>query len=232
MAKIVAIVQSSYIPWKGYFDLINSVDEFILFDDVQFTRRDWRNRNRIKTSGGPTWLTVPVVSSGRYLQRIDETYAASDDWRRRHWQTIAQSYARAPHFGEYAEVVEALYLGSNERRLSDVNRAFLDAVCSVLGITTPVRWSSEFAVDGVKTERLVRLCEATGATAYLSGPAARAYLDEGLFAEKDIGVDYIDYSDYPQYTQVHPPFDHHVSVLDLLFNTGRDAPQYMKSFDA
>ena len=230
--KAVAIVQSSYIPWKGYFDLINSVDEFILFDDVQFTRRDWRNRNRIKTPSGATWLTVPVVSRGRYLQRIDETYASSDDWRRRHWQTLAQSYARAPHFGDYAETVESLYLNSDERRLSLVNRAFIDAVCSELGISTAFRWSSEYAVEGAKTERLVRLCEAAGATAYLSGPTARAYLDESMFEQRGIAVSYIDYSDYPPYSQVHPPFDHHVTVLDLLFHTGRDAPRYMKSFGA
>jgi hypothetical protein len=229
MKKTVAIVQSSYIPWKGYFDLVNSVDEFVLYDDVQFTRRDWRSRNRIKTPAGPAWLTVPVSSKGRYLARIDEMETADDDWRRRHWQTLAQNYSRAPHFGDYAPMVEELYLGSAERRLSLVNRAFIEAVCATLGITTALRWSSEYAGEGTKTERLVSLCEQAGATAYLSGPTARAYLDESLFEERGIAVGYIDYADYPPYPQVHPPFDHHVTVLDLLFNTGGEARRYMKS---
>lgn len=229
--KTVAIVQSSYIPWKGYFDLINSVDEFIFLDDVQFTRRDWRNRNRVKTPDGVVWMTIPVVSHGRYLQRIDETVAMADDWRRRHWQTLVHNYARAPYFHELASCFEQIFRGSDERRLSLINRTFIEAVCGVLGITTELRWSSEYAVEGVKTERLVRLCERAGATAYLSGPTARAYIDESMFAERGITVEYMDYADYPAYPQLHPPFDHHVTALDLLFHTGAEAPMYMKSFN-
>jgi hypothetical protein len=228
--KTVAIVQSSYIPWKGYFDLIHRADEFVLYDDVQFTRRDWRNRNRIKTPAGTVWLTIPVQTKGRYHDRIDEIETDGDDWRRRHWQTLAQAYAHAPHFDEYAAAVEALYLGSDERRLSAVNRAFIEAICRILGIATTLRWSTEYAAHGSKSERLLSLCEQAGATAYLSGPSAQAYLDESLFRERGIEVGYIDYSDYPPYPQVHPPFDHHVSVLDLLFHTGNDATRYMKSF--
>ena len=228
--KTVAVVQSSYIPWKGYFDLINSVDEFILYDDRQYTRRDWRNRNRIKAPGGPTWLTIPVMSKGRYLQRIDETYAENDSWRSRHWSKLKQSYGRAPHFAEYAQVVEELYLGSEERRLSLVNRGFIEAVCRLLAIDTALSWSTDYSAEGSKTARLVDLCKQAGATAYLSGPTARTYLQESLFEAHGIAVRYMDYSDYPPYPQVHPPFDHHVTILDLLFHTGPEAQKHMKSF--
>jgi hypothetical protein len=228
--RTVAIVQSSYIPWKGYFDLINSVDEFILYDDRQYTRRDWRSRNRIKSAGGPVWLTIPVTSKGKYFQRIDETYAEHDQWRGRHWQTLAQSYVRAPYFADYAAVVEELYLGSNERQLSLINRSFIEAICRLLGIYTPLRWSTQYSADGSKTTRLVDLCKQAGATAYLSGPTARAYLEESLFEANGITVRYIDYANYPQYPQVHPPFDPYVTVLDLLFHTGPEVQGHMKSF--
>src|SRR5687768_17987150 len=98
MAKRIAIVQSNYIPWKGYFDLINSVDEFILFDSAQYTRRDWRNRNLVKTSAGPTWLTIPVATKGKFDQRICDTVVSERNWPQQHWKTIAHWYAKATHF--------------------------------------------------------------------------------------------------------------------------------------
>jgi hypothetical protein len=171
-----------------------------------------------------------VISKGRYLQRIDETYAENDAWRRRHWQTLVQSYSRAPFFGIYAELVEELYLGSYERRLSVINRSIIEAICRLLEIETTLRWSTEYSAQGSKTERLVSLCEQAGATDYLSGPAARAYLDEMLFEARGIAVRYMDYSDYPEYDQLHPPFDHHVSIFDLLFHTGPRARKHMKTF--
>jgi hypothetical protein len=232
MGKTVAIVQSNYIPWKGYLDLINQVDEFILYDDRQYTRRDWRNRNRIKTADGPIWLTIPVQVKGRYHQRIDETMVSDPDWRERHWRTLRQSYAKAPHFDLYADRLEALYLGSDETRLSAVNRAFLEALCEMLGISTTLSWSTDYDVEASdRVERLVGLCRAAGATRYLSGPSARGYMEEGIAAFDGIDVEYADYSGYPEYPQEHPPFEHAVSVLDLLFNTGPDAPRYMLSFD-
>jgi WbqC-like protein len=227
--KSVAIVQSSYIPWKGYFDLIGFVDEFILYDDVQYTRRDWRNRNLIKTAQGPKWLTIPVEVKGKYLQRISETRLASRTWAARHWKTLLHNYAAAPHFDQYGELFEDLYLSCDERFLSTVNRRFLEAVCSILRIKTKVTWSTDYGGEGAKTDRLVRLCQGAGATTYLSGPRAKAYLEEPLFAEAGIIVTYMDYSGYPEYPQLHPPFEHQVSVLDLIFNTGEDAPSYLKS---
>jgi hypothetical protein len=226
-AKRVAIVQSNYIPWKGYFDLIASVDEFVLYDDVQYTRRDWRNRNRIKTADGPRWLTIPVATRGRYDQRIDETEVSDPAWASRHWSAIKHSYARAPCFDAYGRVLEEVYLGTEERLLSRINERFLRAVCGLLGIDTRISRSDAHAASG-RTERLVALCQRAGATEYVSGPAAREYLRGEQFTEAGIAVSYFDYSDYPEYPQLYPPFEHRVSIVDLLLHTGAEAPRFMK----
>lgn len=229
VSKRVAIVQSSYIPWKGYFDLIRAVDEFILLDDVQFTRRDWRTRNRIKSRSGPIWLTIPVQNKGRYLQRIQDTVVADEQWRDRHWKTLHASYARAPCFPLYADALAELYRDvPGEERLSAVNHRFITAICGMLGIVTPITWSTDYDAPPGRNERLVSLCVAAGATDYLSGPSAREYVDEALFARAGIRVQYADYGGYPEYPQAHPPFVHEVSVLDLILHTGHDAPKYMK----
>jgi hypothetical protein len=227
--KRVLITQSNYIPWKGYFDLIESVDEFVLFDSVQYTRRDWRNRNRIKSSRGPIWLSIPVRVKGRFAQTIDETEIADPSWGAEHWQTIVHSYARAPHFATYRPNFEPLYLDASPVRLSEVNHRLLVAICETLGIGTPISLSSQYTLVDGKNERLIEICRQAKATTYLSGPAAREYLDEARFAEAGIAVEWADYSGYPEYDQLYPPFDHYVSVLDLLFNVGPDAPAYMKS---
>jgi hypothetical protein len=232
MTKSVAIVQSCYIPWKGYFDLISSVDEFILFDDRQFTRRDWRNRNRIKTPQGSQWLTIPVETKGRYHQRIDETVISDPGWARQHWKTIVHNYASAPSFPHYRERLEALYESASDPRLSAVNRHFLEAINELLGIGTTLSWSTDYEAEGARTERLVSLCRAAEATHYLSGPSARSYLDEAAFADAGIEVSYFDYADYPEYEQLYAPFDHAVTILDLILNTGPDAPRYMKAVGA
>lgn len=229
-AKRVAILQSSYIPWKGYFDIINMVDEFILFDDVQFTRRDWRNRNRIKTAAGLRWLTIPVKAKGRYLQRIDETEISDPTWAQAHWGALAQSYARASFFPAYADQFETLYRGLTSPSLSVINRSLLEAVCEILGIRTRLSWSSDYPTAGSRSARLAGICGASGATTYISGPAARAYIEPEVFGRLGIALEYMDYAGYPEYPQVHPPFEHQVSVLDLLFNVGSAAPRYMKSF--
>jgi hypothetical protein len=230
VGKTVAIVQSNYIPWKGYFDLINFADALVLYDDVQYTRQDWRNRNRVKTSNGPLWLTIPVI--GRYPQTIEETLVSDPGWGVKHWKTIAAHYARAPYFKQYRELLEELYRTTSSPYLSQINRRFLDAFCELLRIETRLTWSSDYGASGARTERLVQICRQAGATEYLSGPAARSYLDESLFDQQGIAVRYMDYSGYPEYPQLHPPFDHAVSIVDLLLNVGPEAPRYMKSFGA
>ena len=228
--KRVAIVQSSYIPWKGYFDLIRAVDEFILLDDVQFTRRDWRSRNQIKTRQGLTWLTIPVRSKGLYTQLIQDTKVSEGRWAEKHWATLQTSYARAPFFDMVAEVLAPVYarLG-DEERLSAINHQLIVAISGLLGITTPLSWSTDYGAPAGKNERLIELCRKAGASRYLSGPNARGYIDEGQFAEAGVTVEFADYSGYPEYPQLYPPFEHAVSVVDLLFSTGPDATRYMKA---
>lgn len=230
MRKTIAVVQSNYIPWRGYFDLINSVDELILYDDVQYTIRDWRNRNIIKTSSGPLWLTIPVQVKGKYLQKIKDTRISDPTWRRRHWATIVHSYSRAKYFPMQKELFEELYLQADDKLLSHVNFHFIIAICRILGIRTTISWSMDYNLSGDKTERLVHLCQQAGATAYLSGPSAKAYLKEDLFRSGGIGVSYMDYSGYREYTQLYPPFLSQVSIIDLIFNEGPQATDYMKSF--
>lgn len=228
MSKKLAILQSNYIPWKGYFDLINSVDEFILYDDVQYTKNDWRNRNKIKTPEGSGWLTIPVKKN--YGQKIRETVIQSSNWNRKHWYSIIHNYSRARHFHDYQNVFESLYLGCEENLLSQINYRFLVAICQMLGINTKISWSMDYSLIEGKTEKLVSLCKQAGATEYISGPAAQAYIDQELFRSENIALNYIDYSGYPEYQQLFPPFDHKVSIIDLIFNEGLKARTYLKSF--
>jgi hypothetical protein len=227
--KRIAIVQSNYIPWKGYFDMIRQVDEFILLDSVQYTRRDWRNRNRIKSRGGTVWLTIPVKATGRYLQSIRETEISDSGWAERHWGKLKDAYDEAPHFQAHAQRLETLYgKASGCRLLSDVNRLFLQDLCCLLGISTRLTDDYEYHPTGSKTERLVSLCQAAGATEYLSGPAAKDYLTPEVFAEAGIGLSWMRYDGYPEYPQVHPPFEHAVSILDVLVHTGPEAARHLQ----
>lgn len=197
---------------------------------MQYTRRDWRNRNLIKSATGPIWLTIPVEVKGRYFQTIKDTVVSESGWNKAHWKTITHCYARAACFGQYKEILEDLYLGTAERNLSLINFRFLKAVCGLLGIATKISWSMDYQLTGDKTERLVGLCEQAQATEYLSGPTARTYLDEEAFTRRGIKVRYMDYSSYPEYRQLYPPFEPKVSILDLILNEGPDARKFMISF--
>jgi len=228
VGKRVAIVQSSYIPWKGYFDLIASVDEFVLYDDAQYTKRDWRNRNRIKTPSGLHWLTIPVVVKGRFDQRVRDTHVADQRWREQHWRSIRANYARAPHFGAYKDALESLFLEVTDDRLSTINGHFLTGLCAMMGIHTRLSWSMDYALADERTARLVGICRQAGADEYLTGPAARGYLDETQFQTAGIAVRYADYSGYREYPQLYPPFEHQVSAIDLLVHVGADARSYLR----
>jgi WbqC-like protein len=226
-AKRIAIVQSNYIPWKGYFDLIASVDEFVLYDDAQYTKRDWRNRNRIKTSQGLVWLTIPVLVRGRFDQRIRDAVAADSRWREKHWRTVRASYRKAPFFAHYESTLEALFAGAQDDRLSAINLHFLSGLCRQLNIPTQLTRSMDYTLDHERTARLVSICRQAGASEYVSGPAARSYLDERQFRDAGITLIYADYLGYPEYPQLYPPFEHRVSVIDLLVHTGPDASRFM-----
>jgi len=227
--KRIAVVQSNYIPWKGFFDLIAAVDEFILYDDVQYTRRDWRNRNQIKTAHGLQWLTVPVNVKGQYLAAIKDMIVADRSWAARHWKTIVHNYGGVSCFDEVAGWLESLYTeAARLSHLSEVNYLFIEATCRSLGIDTRLSWSMDYELMPGRTERLVGLCQQAGATEYLSGPSARAYVEEDRFRAAGIRVLYADYTGYPEYRQLHPPFVHTVSVIDLLLNEGANAQRYLK----
>ncbi len=226
--KKVAIVQSNYIPWKGYFDLIAAVDEFILFDDMQYTRRDWRNRNKIKTPQGAQWLTVPVLVKGKYHQKIRETEIDGKDWAIAHWKSLTQNYSRAPRFQEIAAWLEPLYLAASYTHISQLNRRFIEAICSYLGIQTQITSSWDYQLTEGRSERLANLCVQAGGTEYISGPAAKDYVDEKVFSDLGIKLTWFDYSGYPAYPQLWGEFTHGVTILDLLFNCGKDSPRYMR----
>lgn len=230
LSKKVAIVQSNYIPWRGYFDLLNSVDEFILYDDMQYTKRDWRNRNIIKSPSGPIWLTIPVLVAGYRIQKIKDAVIADAAWAQKHWKCIVHCYSRAKYFRAYAPELEALYASETNTRLSQINFRFITALARLLGITTKITWSMDYEVRGGKTERLVNLCKQVKADEYKSGPAAKTYLDEALFIREGIKISYADYSGYPEYEQLYPPFESSVSIIDLIFNEGPNAQKYMNSF--
>jgi WbqC-like protein len=224
--KKVAIVQSNYIPWKGYFDLIAAVDEFILYDDAQFTKNDWRNRNRIKTPKGLEWLSIPVGQDIR--RRIRDVELPERRWQERHWKTLEVNYRRAAHFAEIAALLEPLYLERSHLRLSALNREFIEAICRYLRIPTRISNSWDYELIEGKTDRLVALVAQAGAGEYVSGPSAKSYLDERVFAERGIGLTWFDYAGYPAYPQLWGEFSHEVTILDLLFNCGRDASRYMR----
>lgn len=228
--KRIAILQSAYIPWKGYFDIIGSVDIFVVYDDVQYPQKGhWHNRNLIKTQHGPKWLTVPVSKADGSFQNIDALQLPLP-FLDKHWQSITNAYARAPYYKTFGPKLESLYkAAATFTHLSDLNRHFLTALASHLGFDTQFVLSRELTAGGAKTDRLLGICRELGATRYLSGPAARAYLETDKFDAANVQVEWMDYSGYPTYPQLHGSFDPGVSVIDLLFNTGDNARDFMKA---
>jgi hypothetical protein len=225
--KKIAILQSNYIPWKGYFDLIGLVDEFIIYDEVQYTKNDWRNRNKIKTPSGVQWITIPVYQR-TLKQKISETEISNYKWGNKNWNMLKSNYGKAPFFKQFSPAFEAFYNTTKLMQLSDVNLFLIKMICNIIGIKTSITSSTDYKSEGDATERLITLCKQAGGDCYLSGPAAKNYLREDLFQEEGLQVEWMDYSGYPEYSQMYPPFSHQVSIIDLIFNTGSDSIQYMK----
>jgi len=222
------ILQPSYIPWRGYFHQIAKADLFVFYDDVQYDRRGWRNRNKIKTASGSQWLTIPVHAKGvqqaqTAIQDIQIVY--DDDWNDSHWKSISMAYQKAPFFDDYASLIYEFY----QRKpafLADFTIETTIALAYQLGIrNTDFVRSSSLGVDGAKTDRLINILQKVGATDYISGPSAQAYIEEEKFNTAGITLEYMSYN-YPAYPQLYPPFDPQVSILDLLFMTGTDAMTY------
>lgn len=219
----LAVVQSCYIPWKGYFDLIRRADAFVLYDCVQYTDRDWRNRNRIKTPHGLQWLTIPVHSSRQHT--IAQVACAGQEWRATHWRALQHAYAKAPYFKDYADLLATLYAGE-ETMLSEINKRFLSAFCEAMEIKTPLHLLTErHDSQADKTDRLIAVCQQYQASRYLTGPSASSYLDVKKFEQAGIEVEWMEYH-YSEYPQLYPPFEHGVSVLDMLFSVGSSWVDY------
>ncbi len=229
--KRIAILQSNYIPWKGYFDIINMVDQFVIYDEAQYTKRDWRNRNIIKTRDGLRWITIPVEVKGKFTQSIFEVRVADMHWSENHWKKIMNNYKTSAYFKTYKEIFEKAYYQCHEIQfLSEINRLFINLINSILGINTVLTNSSDFVLKGNRTDKIISLCQQVGAGIYISGPSAIHYLDIKRFEEEKIGIQFVNYTGYPEYNQLFTPFNHNVSILDLLFNMGPNARLYMKSF--
>lgn len=228
MTKVL-ISQSNYIPWKGYFDNIKQADVYVVYDDVQYTKRDWRNRNYIKTPQGLKWLTIPVSVKGKYLQKINETLVSDPEWTSKHLMILKQNYVKSPYFKEYFPWIENLYNSIKTDNLTEINTFLLKEVCLFLDIHTEFKDSREFHLEDDKTERLLSICKELNASEYLSGPSAKEYMVESLFEKENIKVTYFNYDGYPEYPQLYPPFEHSVCIWDLIFNTGEKAKEYINS---
>ncbi len=227
--KKIAILQSNYIPWKGYFDIIGSVDEFIIYDEMQYTKNDWRNRNKIKTTNGLIWLTIPVKIE-KLNQKINETKIADNKWYIKHKNSLQTNYGKATKFKECKDFIFNIYeQASRLDYISEINYTFLNEINKFLKISTKISFSTDYNIGDGKTERLINICKQSNSNIYLSGPSAKNYIDEALFTKNNINLEWFDYIGYKEYEQLHPPFEHGVSILDLIFNTGEDAYKYLKS---
>jgi hypothetical protein len=224
--KCVGIIQSSYIPWRGYFDFINSVDIFVIYDDIKYSTGSWRNRNQVKTKTGLKWLTVPINKKEGML--IDEVLIdRSTLWENKHSHLLKESLGSAPHFKDAMDIwAEGIAL--EHSTISQLNIRLIQLICNYLEITTPIVMSRDYHLTGAKTDRLINLIKKIGGTTYLSGPTAKAYLDENLFREKGIALEYKTY-DYLPYPQLGSDFIGNVTVLDLIANTGKESRQFLQS---
>lgn len=225
--KKAAILQSNYLPWKGVFDLIHQVDVFVFLEDAQYTTRDWRNRNQILSQNGTRWISVPVKHEHGERQRIcDVIIDNNTKWQKQHYNSFQMNYGRAPFYKEYKWIIEDLFLENTWEKLSDLNIYSTKLICEILGIKTLFINSTELKCNGTKDDKLIEICKAINATKYLSGPAGKNYINQKKFDINNISLEYVEYC-YPKYKQQYDFFEHHVTILDLIFNCGPDSPYYI-----
>jgi len=225
--KKIAILQSNYIPWKGYFDIIKMADVFVFYDEVQYTKNDWRNRNQIKTPTGLSWLTIPVLQN-TLNQKINETIVSQFNWNKKHWNSITCNYSKAPFFKTLENEFEQLYSSIETKNLSEINQNFIKKIANFLKIETDIIDSTTLNLAGDKNERLIEAVKKLNGTHYISGPSAKSYLDVKKFEAESIQVEWVDYNGYPEYSQLYGDFKHNVSILDLIFNEGSNANNFLK----
>jgi hypothetical protein len=224
----IAISQSNYIPWRGYFDAIAGVDCFVLYDEMQYTKRDWRNRNKILSNQKELWLSIPVEVKGKYFQKIKDTKTLDRKWIHAHLQSIKHAYSKSACALEVMPFIEDLYHTCHFDFLSDINLHFLKGIMGYLEIDTRLESSSNFQLPEGKTEKLIHICKKLGASAYYTGPAAKSYMDEYQFIDNQIELNYWDNNNYPSYKQGNQGFVNFLSIIDTLFHTGKDTSKYMK----
>lgn len=222
----IAILQPNYIPWKGVFDLINKVDVFVFYDDVQYTVKDWRNRNKIKTPNGDIWLTVPVIHKGRRNQLIkDAEIDLTTQWQQSHFKSIKSNYSKSKFYKTYEYLLEEIYIKREWRSISELNIFSTKLIAKALNINVEWHNSSEFNFEGDKNgDKVIKLCKTLDCNYFINGPASKAFMNEKLFEEENITLEYMSY-DYKEYDQLYPPFNHYVTVLDVLFNCGENAKE-------
>ena len=219
------ILQSNYIPWKGYFQLIDKADIFVFYDIVQYTKNDWRNRNRIVTQNGPTWLTIPVSVNSDTL--IDEVQLPQGKWRKNHPKTVRHSYGKTSHMSDAVELLATRLNDSTITSLSELNQKLITDISNYLGIETKFVNSRDLEPQGERIDKLIDICNKVGADTYLSGPAARDYIGDE-FEQAGITLEWMEYGPYPVYDQAGPEFSHQVSILDLIAHLGKDAINHLR----
>lgn len=227
----VAILQSNYLPWKGYFDLINDADIFCFLDEVQYTKNDWRNRNRLYSKNGLFWLTVPIKKDSVKL-KISEVPLENSFWQKKHYSSIVQTYSRAPQFEEILPLLEDIYIDKSWSYLSEMNQYIIKLITNYIGLKTKIINSRDHILEDNKVERLVSLIRQIGGTEYISGPAAKDYLEEdkSLFIDKNIKISYKKYGPYFEYRQNMTVFENSVSIIDtLMFVSKENLIEYITS---
>ena len=227
MGKKIGILQPNYIPWKGVFEMINKVDTFVILDDVQYTKNDWRNRNKIKTVNGSEWITVPVLQKNSHNMKIYEAEIDNRyNWQRKHYNAFITNYSKAPFFKMYKWILEDLYIEKKWNNIAEVDIYAIKSICKLLDIQTEIILSREVGGEGAKEDRVIDICKKLNAKLYITGPAAKDYIEPNNFLKNGINLEYMEYN-YSEYKQLYEPFDHYVTVLDVLFNCGEEAKKYI-----
>lgn len=226
--SIVAILQPNYIPWKGVFDLIDRTDTFVFYDDVQYTTKDWRNRNKIKTDTGEQWLSVPVISKSQRNQLICEAIIdKTKTWQKKHYKKIISNYQKAHYFDNYKHLLHKIYLDNQWSKISNLDIFSTKLIAKELNIKTEWVNSSDLRISGSKHgEKIIKICQELNCSHFINGPASKSFIDESIFKQAGITIEYMNYS-YPEYKQFHPPFSHNVTALDTLFHCGPESRKFI-----
>lgn len=225
MSKVI-ITQPNYIPWKGYFSPMRNADYLVLYDDVQYTKGDWRNRNYLISHKGPELLTIPIKTKNNLTQKINDAKILDNKWKLKHLNFIKYNYSKTKYFKKYYEIFEDIYVNINTESLSEVNYIFTKKIIDLLDIKIKILKSSELNIFGDRNERLVNICKFLNSTTYLSAPNSKCYLNENLFEQNNIKIVYHDYNNFKEYKQNWDGFEHKVSIIDMFFNLGDKTINY------